>query len=792
MGVVVVAASGWAWAQTAVGVSVTPSGGAISSQAGSAGLSAAGRMDAVAPAAPSASVEPVHPAGDGRGLALQGGPDAVVPSEGRSQRSPSTADGQDAGTDAVSGVPRVRDSQPTQSEFQRFVAEHTGFHLPRFGEGLFVGRGSTFAPLDQVPVPADYVLGPGDELLVRAWGAVDLELRTRIDRNGLVNIPRVGPVRVAGLRASEVEGYLTQQVGRLFRNFQLNVTLGQLRSIQVFVVGQARRPGQYTVSSLSTLMNAVFASGGPAVNGSMRRIQLRRAGAVVAELDLYDFLLKGDLTNDRPLLPGDTIVYLPQGPQVALIGATDKPAVYELRGETETLGDILRYSGGLSPVTSTHQVQVERVDPQHPRSPRHVMMMNLDAQGLAAPVRAGDVVTLFRVTPEFANAVTLRGNVAAPLRYPYQPGMRVSDLIPEREALLTVDYHIRLNRLVQYLDNGKKESKATETTRNLVDEPNWEYAVIERLNRQTLQLDLLPFNLRRAVVERDPVHDLPLQPGDVVTIYGARDVALPQSARVRLVRVEGEIVRPGVYQLRVGETLHQLLQRAGGATPLAYLYGMELSRESARRKQREAIADAVRRLEAMLASEAAGQLANLSGTDAQAAVRLQAAQAEARRAQLSRLRGLEPNGRIALEVPETVVQLSEVPDVMLEDGDRIYIPARPDFVFVAGAVANSNTVLWQQRRTVGDYLKLAGLEPGADEDNIFIVRANGTVVHRRDGGLFSSRFERTTLMPGDVVIVPEKLDRESTWSAVVRGLKDWTQILYQFGLAAAAIETLRK
>lgn len=722
------------------------------------------------------------------------------------------------------------------SEFQRFVFDATGERLPRFGQRLFDVASTTFAPVDRVPVPADYVLGPGDELYIRGWGAVDIDYRALIDRNGLINLPRVGSVRVAGLKAGEVEGFLEKQVARVFRNFSLNVTLGQLRSIQIFIVGQAQRPGSYTVGSLSTLVNAVFASGGPSSTGSMRRIQLRREGQVVTELDLYDFVIGGDKSRDVPLLPGDVIVYAPVGPQVALRGATDNAAIYELRAADEPLKQLLAYAGGLAPVTDRHRVHIERIDAGRAGAPRTVEALALDEAGLARGLRNGDIITLFDIEPQFANAVTLRGNVARPLRYPHVSGMRVSDLIPDREALITPDYFRRKNRLVQYLDaprfdeNGSRtlrptlpgESRPfspgqppnpgtqgydrsfdmeayldrlpTETTRRLVDEPNWEYAVIERLNPDNLTIRIISFHLGRAVIDRHPEDNLELLPGDVVTIYGRNDLRAPQATTTRVVRVEGEVQRPGVYQLAPGETLRSVLVRAGGVTPQAYVFGMEFSRQSTRQKQREAIQDAVRRLEAGLASASAEQIANLSSTDAAAAARLQTAQDEARRALLQRLRSLEPNGRIALELdPKATSAITDLPDIPLEDGDRVLVPTRPGFVFAVGAVANTNAIVWRSGRTLSDYLRVAGVEPSADDDNIFVVRADGSVVHTRDSrGVFARSIGSLELAAGDTIVVPERLNRETRWTAFVRGLKDWTQILYQFGLTAAAIHTLRQ
>ena len=217
------------------------------------------------------------------------------------------------------------------TEFQQMVANSIGKMLPIYGAMLFRNPPSTFAPLNMVPVTPDYVIGPGDELRIQVWGQVTLNSRYTVDRSGNIYIPQVGTLQVAGLTFAQMQDYLKAQMGRVFRNFDLNVNMGQLRSIQVFVVGQAHRPGSYTISSLSTLTNALFATGGPTPQGSMRHIQLKRAGKVVVDFDLYDLLLHGDKTNDVQLLPGDVIYIPPVGPQVAVAGSVNTPAIYELK-----------------------------------------------------------------------------------------------------------------------------------------------------------------------------------------------------------------------------------------------------------------------------------------------------------------------------------------------------------------------------------------------------------------------------------------------------------------------------
>lgn len=685
----------------------------------------------------------------------------------------------------------MRTARPgAPSQFQRFVQEATGQLLPVFGSELFADSGA-YTPDATQPAPADYVLGPGDEVQVQVWGAVELSGSFTINRNGQIALPKVGTVTLAGVSVRNLEGVLQAQLGRIFTNFSLSATMGRLRSIQVYVVGQAQRPGTLKVSSLSTLVNALFASGGPTTTGSMRAIQLKRGGRVVTTLDLYDFIAKGDKAKDVPLQAGDVIVIPPAGPRVAITGALDTAAIYELKPGGDKLGDVLALSGGVPALASTAKAVLERIDPRQ-NPPRLVQDLTLDASGLAQTLRDGDVLTLLGISPAFGNAVTLQGTVAAPLRYRWFTGMKLLDLIPERDALITGDYYKRKNLLVQSANTESAGGNLVNRSRNLADQINWDYAVIERLNRDTLNTDLIPFNPGKLLLQRDPAQNLPLQPGDVVTILSDSDLRLPQSRQTRLVRVEGEVAAPGVYSALPGETLPQLLQRVGGLTPNAYLFGTEFSRESVRRRQQENLDLLVRRLEAQGQSQSSNVLSNLRDETAAQAQLLQQQQQAQLRAQVTRLRTLRSNGRMALELNDRSTELASLPNLPLEDGDRVVVPTTPGFVAALGSVNNENVFIHKPGKTVGDVLKTAGLTEDADPGNAFVLRADGTIVARRDrGGLFGGGFESMPMMPGDTVVVPAQVDRESRYNFITRALKDWTQIFSNFGLGVAAIKTIK-
>lgn len=682
----------------------------------------------------------------------------------------------------------VRSLAPTQ--FQRFVQESTGRMLPLFGRDLFENPQAYVADRG-APVPDNYVLGPGDEVRLQVTGVVDFVRVMVLDRNGQVTLPKVGAVTLAGVGAHDVESVLKKHLSKVFTNFEAHATMGRLRGIQVYLVGHALQPGTYQLSSLSTLVNALFASGGPSAHGSMRRIELKRSGRLVTVLDLYDFIAKGDKSKDVALMAGDVVVIPPAGPRVAITGALDQAAVYELLPQGESLASILALSGGVPKLASTHKALLERVT-QERSQPREVLDLALDAKGLATALRDGDVVTLLGISPGFANAVTLQGTVAEPLRYRWFDGMRLLDLIPERDALLTNDYYRRKNLLVQSVERAKAAGSNTEDrARSLADQINWDYAVIERLNRTTLQTELIAFNVGKLLIQKDPAQNLPLQPGDVVTILSQDDLRLPQERLSRWVRVEGEVAAPGVYQVQAGETLPKLLKRVGGLTSQAYLYGTELYRESVRKRQQENLGVLVRKLEAQLQSQTTATA--VAGTDALAkAQALQVQQQAQLKAQVERLRGTRSTGRLSLDMDPEALQLSALPPLPLEDGDRIHIPPVPGFVSAMGAVNNENVFVYRAGKTIGDIVRVAGLSEDAEPDYAFVLRADGSVVARRDtSSWLGSGFEAMAILPGDTLVVPSRVDRRTGYDRFIEGAKDWTAIFYQFGIGAAAFKSLK-
>jgi protein involved in polysaccharide export with SLBB domain len=748
-----------------------------------------------------------------------------------------------------------------KSDFERFAEDGTGQRLPVYGRRLFDEVPTTFAPVERVPVPADYVLGPGDELLIRAWGKIDLDSRVTVDRNGQVYLPRVGTLNVAGLRYEQLEGYLHAAISALFKDFELNVALGQLRSIQIFVLGSARQPGAYTVGSLSTLVNALFASGGPSATGSMRHIQLRRGDRLLAEFDMYDLVQKGDKSHDVPLLPGD-VIYIPHiGAQVAISGNVNEPGIYELKGET-TVAAALEGAGGLTNLAGAERVLLERID-NH--SSRRVEEFPLDAAGLARLLEDGDLLRIYPLSPKFENAVTLRGNVAQPGRYVWKEGMRVSDLIPSRDFLVTRDFWNRQNQptprntdhpfgtqragqpgyqRTDELGNRRNDQSGNQRTNQYGNQPtdeygnpragqfgnrrmdqfedqptdhldnerndlseagdrsgnssttmiasvgrnnaeiNWEYAVIERLDEHDLSTRLIPFRLVNAIDNRASPDNQLLRAGDVVTIFSRADLDLPMEKHASFVRVGGEVNAPGVYRVNPGETLRDVVEAAGGLTSHSYLYASILTRVSTRHAQEKELQQATQQMQRELfarfanATPTAGQ----TGADQQAQLTFQ-------QTALAQLSSIKPTGRVVLEMKSDAAAAADIPDFSLEDGDTFYVPPRLSTVQVAGSVYNANAFRHQPEKRLVAYLNDAGgATREADAKRIFVIRADGTVVSRQaHHGHTHGSFENLTLLPGDAVVVPEKLKVSSKMTDLLQA----TQFASQTALTAAALSVVK-
>lgn len=690
------------------------------------------------------------------------------------------------GTETQDGMSNAYVEKSPRTGFQEFIYAATGRNYEFFGYDLF--SGARYGSASNLPVPMGYVIGPGDEIDVKFQGNIDLAIRLTVDRNGQITIPKIGSLMISGVVYENLEKTIRDSVLRIYRGVEVNATLGKMKSIKIFMVGDAKKPGAHIVPGYSTLIGAIFDAGGPSVLGTMRDIKLIRDGNVISKIDLYDFIMNGKSSGDIYLRNGDVIKIAKVASRVAVIGAFDKSGIYELNGATESVAAVLSYGGGLGALSTPYKIHLERVDPLNKSATRSVIELDLTRDAGQTKLQDGDVLTIFPVTNEFKDAVTLRGNVASPLRYSYKPGMRVSDLIPEPKALVMADYYQNKNMLVQYSDWKKiKQDQVVAEVKNLLDEINWDYAVVQRFDYVNVKTNLIRFNLKKAVVDRDFSSNIELKPGDVVTVFGVKDMPIPASKITHFVKISGEVNVPGVYQIETGKTLNDLLQMAGGLTREAYLYGSVFSRESTRVQQQENLNKAIRQMESEINIQTNNILQN--STDATGAT-LQA-QIAGQKLFLQKLHNLKATGRVSLGLSpgDTVL-----PMVVLENGDAITIPSKPSFVSAFGAVFAETSFIHKNDLTISDLLSKAGVTRSADIDSVFLVRADGSIeVNYASRSMWSLRssFLNKKVYAGDTIFVPEMLDQRQAYSKFMQGAKDWTQLIYQFGLGAAAFKVLR-
>ena len=698
--------------------------------------------------------------------------------------------------------------------FQNDIFIRTGQMLPIYGRELFVAPNS-FSPNQNLPVPENYVIGPGDSISMQTWGSVDSNLSLIVGSDGTIFIPKVGTVNVTGVRASQLDAFLTKKVGRIYKQFSLASTVGNVSSIQITVSGFAQKAGNYNLSSLSTFANAILAVGGPSASGSLRDIELRRSGQLFSTFDLYDLLLGGVGQNSIRLQAGDVIYFRPVGAQVAIYEGVKVPGIYEAK-PTDKVIDVVNFAGGYSYNNRGTNVILEKISEN-----KAINVFNYKlAAGVENLVTDGEVIHFFTTNNEYSKSIVLIGNVANPTRTNFHEGMTVRDVIPDKNMLLSKSYWNSYNFNAYGRDSlltGMGQEKSTfqsgkisatssasgynSSSQQSLTQPsvfggqqnlfiagpvqvpeadiNWNYALIVRTDPETFQSKLIPFNLKLAL-HGDLQNNLQLQAGDIINILSSKDVRSPARAGVLYVFVDGEVNKPGVYELSPNATLKDLLRVAGGTTDDAYLFGMELNRSSVKQRQIQTLSQMLDQLQQTLLAQASDAvLTNSSSQGSQT----QQVILQQQQAFIDKMRKIQPTGRVVLNLKSSNLKESDLPKIVLENGDTVYLPPTPSVIDVVGQVYNPATFEYDKHSTVEDYIRIAGTENRfADINQEYILRADGTLFSKQQAGWFGG-FGSQTLRPGDAIIVPQQIQ----FGGLVQNLLNWTQILSNFGTAAAAI-----
>ena len=789
--------------------------------------------------------------------------------------------------DAISDEERERARQEQDNNEEQ---DRKNGGLKPYGYDLFVGSPTTFAPVTEIPIPNDYTLGPGDVLRVQLWGKENQQLELPVSRDGTISFPQSGPQTVAGLTFDQAREQIKKRVSEQYIGVQASVSLGELRSMRVFVLGEASNAGSYTVSSLSTITNALYVSGGIKRTGSLRKIQHKRDGKLVGELDLYDLLLAGDTSDDNRLQPGDVIFIPPVGDRVGIDGEVYRPALYELKNDTN-LQELVNLAGGLTPQAYPQLVRIERNNDDFLRI---VAEANLTTpKGRQAKVKPGDRIEVASISDITGQYVEVKGAATRPGRYAWVPGMRVSSVIrsldndllkeadkryaaivrtdPETDTVSVINLRLRealdnsggendilLQEKDQFLifaDEGKvsarsedqndSERNREEAGRRSLEQPangngeevEEDYSrfsrevlfapVLQRLKaqakpgapQQTVRVtgpvrypgeyplpasgkvsdaiyvagglkdsaslytaELARFGVNDEGTGETSVINLDLQAamrGESSVTLKSRDrlliKSIPEFAQAKTIELDGEVRYPGEYTIRNGETLRDVIKRAGGLTDNAFPEGAIFTREKLRQLEAQRLREAEERLHGDLVG------VQLEGDDfgGQNAERTQQVQDLLEEVQDSR-----PVGRMVINLG-SVVEDDDYQPVRLQDGDTLTVPTIPQAVSVFGEVQFPTSHLHTEGLTVDDYLERSGGPTRqADEERVYVVKADGSVMLPEKSRWFGGRSQQ--LAPGDTIIVPidvDRLNQLELWSNV-------SQIVYQMALGAAAVGNL--
>lgn len=678
----------------------------------------------------------------------------------------------------------------------------SGFNI--FGLEVFRTATTRFDASVGGLVDANYRLGPGDRLVLILTGDVEEAITLDVTREGFVVIPRVGQLNVANLTLGQLEDLLYTRLGRVYSGVRrgpdattrFSVSVSRLRANQIFVLGEVERPGTHTVSSAGTAITALYAAGGPKANGSMREIQIKRGGAVVSTMDLYDYLLRGDASKDRRLENGDIVFVPPRGARVRILGEVTRPATYEMR-PGETLGSLIAAAGGLHEEASIQRIHIERVLPLAERTPGGRDRVTIDVAAVAPggrpqdiPIEAGDVVRVFPIAERVRNTITVTGNVWSPGRQGLRAGMRIADAIRVAGGLKPDVY--------------------------------LEQVLVSRLRPDSSRVQL---RARLADSTGRVADDFPLMEDDVIEVFSLTDFR-----PTRYVSIGGAVRNDGTYPYREGMTMRDLILLAGGLEESAYLREAEIARLPEDRTGNATSTTIRVPLDSTYLFErkpgqpylgapglpaAAGGAAEVTlrpydnvlvmhqpNWELQRLVRIDGEvrfpgqyalrdrnervadlidragglTAEAYPEATVFVRAADSVGRVAIDVPTALRRRNSPDNLLLRDGDRITIPLRSSLVTVRGAVNAPTTVAYVEGKDIFYYIGQAGGEArNGDLRRAYITQPNG----KRETRSITNSAPRPR--PGAVVVVPES-------DPASRAL--WVQVLAASAPALTAIAAL--
>ncbi|MDI6782205.1 MAG: SLBB domain-containing protein [bacterium] len=782
-----------------------------------------------------------------------------------------------------------------------------------FGREIFDKASALIEPVLDVSVGPDYVIGPGDNLIVELWGKFEVVHNLVVDRDGKVFIPNIGAIYVYGLSFTQAQKLLQDKFSKVYNDFKMNVTLGKLRTIKVFVVGEAVRPGVYCLSSLSTAFNALYAAGGPGMEGSMRNIRLIRENKEIAAIDLYKFLLEGDKSQDQRLCAGDTIFIPLKGPLVGIAGEVVRPAMYELKGTT-TVAELIKLSGGVKPTGYLHRIQIERLTPHEKNIVEDISLYPLSSLSLGKKcVFDGDFVLVFPIPEQAYKYVELVGMVLRPGRYELKEGMKIGELL-DLGKLLEEACVEKIDIIRTYKDkhqqvisiNLNKEDKACDlelqewdrvvvysswdlkprdrvSITGLVKNPG-SYDLLEDMTVGDIicqaggitkadeiihveiirtsvsgQVEVIPVDIKD-VLGGDRDNDVKLQQFDHVYVYSVfepeitpvvrvtgqvkkpgvysfsngmrisdiinRSGGLEKSAALlnvelsRMVKneegisfinmpvnlkkimiendidenislqeddnlfvrqipewriedtvvVSGEVLYQGTYAITRDERLSSVLQRAGMFTREAFLAGAVFIRQSVKEQQEHEGRNRFLLIEeeALLREETSLLDEKLLPEELKKRQQVLANRRELLRMSMERM----PKGRIILRIASLEKFKNSRDNIILCNGDSVFVPKTPVSVIVMGEVNNPGAILYHNGRSIRYYLaSVGGITKHANKSGIYIIKPDGRVENK-------GFLEYNMIGTGDIIVVPSRIEKRVSFKEIV-------EVIYQLSASVA-------
>lgn len=717
--------------------------------------------------------------------------------------------------------------------------------ITQFGYTFFKADTAGFAPVTDIPVGPDYMIGVGDRLVITAWGSFEGIFEVEVNRNGEIVLPKVGAIRVLGIEYGQLQPVIKANLSRIFKDFHLSVNMGKLRLIKVYLVGNVHNPGDYNIPSLSTLINALTAAGGPTKNGSLRSIQVKRNGKTVETVDLYDFFLKGDKSRDVRLQPGDTIFVPTLGPVAGISGNVRRPAIYELKDE-KNLAALLQLADGINPGGYLQRIQLSRVvahekkivsdfnvDPATTGKSQDVLFSEVHVQDM-------DLVKIFPIDSTLRNYVTLDGYVLRPGNYALLPEMTLRDLLVKENLL--PEYNNEMGEITRYVKPDLHPEKIMFNPRKAIEGDmkfniplqefdtirifsKWELQEIPKVKiggeiqkpgeyrlfeKMTLRdLILMAGNPKMSAYLKNIEVARRLRSGEFVSLVHLsvnyeeaindatkdsfvlqpydevtiRKIPSWNDALDSYVTLKGEFVFPGVYPIYKGETLDSVIKRAGGFTDKAYLAAAKFTREEIKLLQQKHMDEVLAREETNL-SKKQGELSAVATSKEE----LEATKAsiEGLMKSIAILREKKAEGRMVISLTNDDTFKNSEYNFKLMGGDVLEVPSDPKIVSVVGQVYNPTNFLHVSGDSVSDYLeKSGGFTRDAEESDVYILKADGSVVSRQasSGFLFFGRFMGKSLDSGDTIVVPQVIEK----TAWMRDIKDITTIISQVAMTAGVL-----